>query len=74
MKLRKVYELKKDMQILVDEDEILEFVEIRGDKAIFYNRGGIEVEYPDYLDIDEIGILLTGDMKIPQDRLAPSLF
>jgi len=74
VKLRKVYELKKGMQILVDEDEILEFEEIRGDKAIFYNTWGIEVEYPDYLDIDEIGILLTGDMKIPQDRLTPSLF
>jgi len=71
--LRKVYELKKGMQILVD-DEILEFEEIRGDKAIFYNSWGIEIEYPDYLDIDEIGILLTGDMKIPEDRLTASLF
>jgi len=72
--LRKVYELKKGMQILVDEDEILVFEEIRGDKAIFYNSWGIEIEYPDYLDIDEIGILLTGDMKIPEDRLTASLF
>ena len=72
--MRKVYELKKGMQILVDEDEILEFEEIRGDKAIFYNMWGIEVEYPDYLDIDEIGILLTGEMKIQQDRLTSSLF
>jgi len=71
--LRKVYELKKGMQILVD-NEILEFEEIRGDKAIFYNSWGIEIEYPDYLDIDEIGILLTGDMKIPEDRLTASLF
>jgi len=71
--LRKVYELKKGMQILVD-DEILEFEEIRGDKAIFYNSWGIEIEYPDYLDIDEIGILLTGDMKIPEDRRTASLF
>ena len=71
--MRKVYELKKGMQILVD-DEILEFEEIRGDKAIFYNSWGIEIEYPDYLDIDEIGILLTGDMKIPEDRLTASLF
>ncbi len=71
--MRKVYELKKGMQILVD-NEILEFEEIRGDKAIFYNSWGIEIEYPDYLDIDEIGILLTGDMKIPEDRLTASLF
>ena len=72
--MRKVYELKKGMQILVDDDEILVFEEIRGDKAIFYNSWGIEIEYPDYLDIDEIGILLTGDMKIPEDRLTASLF
>ena len=62
------------MQLLVGEDEILEFEEIRGDKAIFYNAWGIEVEYPDYLDIDEIGILLTGDMRIPENRLTASLF
>ena len=74
MKLRKVYELKKGMQILVDEDEILEFEEIRGDKAIFYNSWGIEIEYPDYLDIEEIGILLTEKIKIPQDKLTSSLF
>ena len=62
------------MQILVDEDEILEFGEIRGDKAIFYNSWGIEIEYPDYLDIEEIGILLTEKIKIPQDKLTSSLF
>jgi len=72
--LRKVYELQKGMQILIDDDEIIEFEEIRGDKAIFYNSWGIEIEYPDYLDIDEIGILLTGDMRIPEDRLTASLF
>lgn len=72
--MRKVYELKKGMQILVDEEEVLEFEEIRGDKAIFYNSWGIEIEYPDYLDIDEIGILLTGEMRIPEDRLTASLF
>jgi len=72
--LRKVYELKKGMQILVD-DEILEFEEIRGDKAIFYNSWGIEVEYPDYLDIDEIGILITHDtLHTQSDYSAPSLF
>jgi len=72
--LRKVYELQKGMQILIDDDEIIEFDEIRGDKAIFYNSWGIEIQYPDYLDIDEIGILLTGDMRIPEDRLTASLF
>jgi len=71
--LRKVYELQKGMQILVD-DEILEFEEVRGDKAIFYNSWGIEIEYPDYLDIDEIGILLTGDMKVTQETATPTLF
>ncbi|ACM92922.1 hypothetical protein NAMH_0592 [Nautilia profundicola AmH] len=71
--MRKVYELKKGMQILVD-DEILEFEEIRGDKAIFYNSWGIEIEYPDYLDIDEIGILLTGEVKVSEDRFTASLF
>ena len=71
--MRKVYELKKGMQILVD-DEIIEFEEIRGDKAIFYNSWGIELEYPDYLDIDEIGILLTGSNNIKQDTLTASLF
>ena len=70
--MKKVYELKKGMQILVD-DEILEFEEIRGDKAVFYNSFGIEAEYPDYLDIDEIGILV--DKKINyEDELTPSLF
>ena len=72
--MRKVYELQKGMQILVDDDEILVFEEIRGDKAIFYNTWGIEIEYPDYLDIDEIGILLVDDMQLPEDRLTPSLF
>ena len=72
--MRKVYELQKGMQILIDDDEIIEFDEIRGDKAIFYNSWGIEIQYPDYLDIDEIGILLTGDMRIPEDRLTASLF
>jgi len=69
-----VYELKKGMQILVD-DEILEFEEIRGDKAIFYNSWGIEIEYPDYLDIDEIGVLVTSDTFTSQPSLStPSLF
>jgi len=70
--MKKVYELKKGMQLLVD-DEILEFEEIRGDKAIFYNSFGIEVEYPDYLDIDEIGILVDETINY-KDKLPPSLF
>jgi len=70
--MKKVYELKKGMQLLVD-DEILEFEEIRGDKAIFYNSFGIEVEYPDYLDIDEIGILVDETINY-KDKLTPSLF
>jgi hypothetical protein len=73
VKLRKVYELKKGMQILVD-DEILEFEEIRGDKAIFYNSWGIEIEYPDYLDIDEIGVLVTSDTFTKPGLSTPSLF
>ena len=70
--MKKVYELKKGMQLLVN-DEILEFEEIRGDKAIFYNSFGIEVEYPDYLDIDEIGTLVDEKTNY-KDKLTPSLF
>ncbi|WP_456479439.1 succinyl-diaminopimelate desuccinylase [Nautilia sp.] len=72
--MRKVYELKKGMRILAD-DEILEFEEIRGDKAIFYNSWGIEIEYPDYLDIDEIGVLVTSEnVKERHSLSTPSLF
>ena len=72
--MRKAYELKKGMQILVD-DEILEFEEIRGDKAIFYNSWGIELEHPDYLDIDEIGILITNsNINTIKDTSTASLF
>jgi len=70
--LRKVYELKKGMKLVVD-GEILEFEEIRGDKAIFYNDWGIEFEYPDYLDIDEIGEIFD-ESKQDIDSLTPSLF
>ena len=52
--MRKVYELKKGIQIIYN-DEILTFEEIRGDKAIFYNQWGEEFSFPDFLDIDEIG-------------------
>jgi hypothetical protein len=72
--VRKVYELQKGMQILAN-DEIIEFEEIRGDKAIFYNSWGIEIEYPDYLDIDEIGLLITSETMLKQPGFStPSLF
>ncbi|MEO1927468.1 MAG: succinyl-diaminopimelate desuccinylase [Nautiliaceae bacterium] len=69
--MRKVYELKKGAQLLVD-DEIIEFEEIRGDKAVFYNSWGIEIVYPDYLDIDEIGVLVE---EVKEETIkTPSLF
>ncbi|NPA10939.1 MAG: succinyl-diaminopimelate desuccinylase [Epsilonproteobacteria bacterium] len=52
--MRKVYELKKGTEILKD-GEILEFLELRGDKAVFINTYYEEIEFPDYLDIEEIG-------------------
>jgi hypothetical protein len=67
----KVYELKKGDKIIVD-DEILEFEEIRGDKAIFYNEWGIEITYPDYYDVEEIGELNT--IQKQKEILPPSLF
>ncbi len=70
--MRKVYELKKGMKIISD-GEILEFEEIRGDKAIFYNDWGIEFEFPDYLDIDEIGVIYD-ETNRSEDSLTPSLF
>ncbi|NPA87366.1 succinyl-diaminopimelate desuccinylase [Caminibacter pacificus] len=70
--MRKVYELKKGMKIISD-GEILEFEEIRGDKAIFYNDWGIEFEFPDYLDIDEIGEIYD-ETNRSEDSLTPSLF
>ena len=71
MKL-KVYELKKGDKLLVD-GEILEFEEIRGEKAIFYNEWGIEFEYDDYLFIDEIGELISNSNS-HEDYSTPSLF
>lgn len=70
--LRKVYELKKGMKIISDGD-ILEFDEIRGDKAIFYNEWGIEFEFPDYYDIDEIGEIYD-ESNLQRDSKTPSLF
>jgi hypothetical protein len=74
MELRKVYELKKGMLIKTVENEILEFDEIRGDKAVFYNDFGIEIEYPDYLDIDEIGKIIDSDTLKNPDTHSPTLF
>ncbi|WP_035003039.1 hypothetical protein [Lebetimonas sp. JH292] len=74
MELRKVYELKKGMLIKTAENEILEFDEIRGDKAVFYNDFGIEIEYPDYLDIDEIGEIIDSDSLKNPDTHSPTLF
>nr|WP_024786982.1 MULTISPECIES: hypothetical protein [unclassified Lebetimonas] len=72
--MRKVYELKKGILIKTVENEILEFDEIRGDKAVFYNDFGIEVEYPDYLDIDEIGEIIDSDSLKNPDTHSPTLF
>jgi hypothetical protein len=69
----KVYELKKGDKLLSD-GEILEFEEIRGDKAIFYNEWGIEFEFPDYLNIDEIGELLKENTNYQEELSTPSLF
>lgn len=69
----KVYELKKGDKIISD-GEILEFDEIRGDKAVFYNEWGIEFEYPDYLDVEEIGDFLHSQNDFSNHSSTPSLF
>lgn len=56
--MRKVYELKKGTKIIY-KDEILIFEEIRGDKAIFVNEYQEEFEFDDFLDIDEIGEIIS---------------
>jgi len=71
--LRKVYELKKGTLLKTKYGDILEFEEIRGDKAIFYNDWGIEIEYPDYLDIDEIGEIVTS-VTVKENCNYPTLF
>jgi len=73
MELRKVYELKKGTLLKLKNGDILEFEEIRGDKAIFYNEWGIEIEYPDYLDIDEIGEIVKKSSSY-EENLTPTLF
>ncbi len=68
----KVYELKKGDKI-IHKEEILEFEEIRGEKAIFYNEWGIEFEFDDFLSIDEIGEFISNSDK-QEDYSTPSLF
>ena len=53
-----MYELKKGMKLIYN-DEIIIFEEIIGDKAIFYNEWGEEFTFDDFLDIDEIGEIIS---------------
>jgi len=71
--MRKVYELKKGTKLLHNE-EIITFEEIRGEKAIFYNEWGIEYEFPDYYDIDEIGEIIDSIYTVRDNEKYPSLF
>ncbi|WP_457561371.1 succinyl-diaminopimelate desuccinylase [Caminibacter sp.] len=68
----KVYELKKGTKI-IHKEEILEFEEIRGDRAIFYNEWGIEIDFPDFLDVDEIGEIAEV-YEYREDENFPTLF
>jgi hypothetical protein len=68
----KLYELKKGQKVL-HKDEILEFEEIRGEVAIFYNEWGIEIEFPDYLDVEEIGELIQESIY-QENEDYPTLF
>jgi len=69
--MRKVYELKKGTKLL-HNNEIIEFEEIRGEKAVFYNEWGEEFHFPDFLDIDEIGEIF--DEKNISYEEYPTLF
>ncbi len=71
--MKKVYELKKGIKLFYN-DEIITFEEIRGEKAIFYNEWGIEYEFPDFLNIDEIGEIVENIYTIRQNENYPSLF
>ena len=71
--MKKVYELKKGTKLFYN-DEIIIFEEIRGEKAIFYNEWGIEYEFPDFLNIDEIGEIVENIYTIRQNVNYPSLF
>jgi hypothetical protein len=74
MELRKVYELTKGTLIKLENGEIIEFEGIRGDTAIFYNERGDEIEYPDFLDIDEIGELVSLNSSNHYKYSSPTLF
>jgi hypothetical protein len=74
MELRKVYELPKGSLIKIEDNEIIEFDTIIGDKAIFYNERGEEIEYPDFLDIDEIGELINSKYSNSYNYSSPTLF
>ena len=69
----KVYELKKGMQIEVD-GEVIEFEEIRGEVAVFYTQYGNEIKYPNFIDIEEIGALISADISSYSTKEAPTLF
>ena len=69
--MRKVYELKKGTKIIY-KDEILIFEEIRGDKAIFVNEYQEEFEFDDFLDIDEIGEVIS--YSTSKEHKTPTLF
>jgi hypothetical protein len=73
MELRKVYELTKGTLIKLENGEMIEFDTIIGDKAIFYNEWGEEIEYPDYIDIDEIGEIINLNSK-SYEYSSPTLF
>lgn len=71
--MKKVYELKKGTKLFYN-NEIITFEEIRGEKAIFYNEWGIEYEFPDFLNIDEIGEIVESIYTIRQNENYPTLF
>ena len=69
----KVYELKKGDKIIHNE-EIITFEEIRGEKAVFYNEWGIEYQFPDFFNIDEIGEIKDSSNTSYETANHPSLF
>ena len=69
--MRKIYELKKGTKIIY-KDEILIFEEIRGEKAIFINEYGKEFEFDDFLDIDEVGEIISHSTY--KEYKTPTLF
>ncbi len=71
--MKKVYELKKGTKLFYN-DEIITFEEIKGEKAIFYNEWGIEYEFPDYLNIDEIGEIISDIYIYKATNKYPTLF